>query len=477
MSQRGRGTHARGAGARRVRRPTPMALLALAALSLCPLASTRAQGIRITGATWLQSLDLRPLREDSIAALSVPGTESLRRAANGQLVRCLDGALYCFFATSGERRSTNPLLQDLGLSAWGLGEGVSAHAHVRLRASVGGAESLWPRLDDRFDALTAYVQWDRARARGRLGRLWATNGLGAYNYDGASVLLRRGAHSLEAYGGRALVQGLSAPYTSAAISAVDDLPPEDQGYLLGARLHYRPTDLTAVSAVVQRVIYADRSSLLSDRVALDATTRLMGTTLDGSLAYDLAGALLNEARIRLGRRLPLGVSAAIEGRRHRPFFELWTIWGAFSPIGFDEGRAELSWQGAGERVQLSTHGGYRRYSDDANGLVTLPLRGDGWRAGADATWLASERLTASAGYAVDLGFGAARSDAYGGARWTPNDRLQLGASVTGFQSIYEFRVGSGRVTARRGLPTASRPAHGDRRGTVSPSPDERCPGY
>lgn len=454
MTPRRRATRLRGASGRRVtfaaRAPHPpraarLTLLATAVLLSCPWGVALAQGVRITGATWLQSIDLRPLREDSVAASRAQGTGSVRRAPDGQPVQCLEGAAYCHFATNGARRITNPLLQDLGISAWGLGEGVSAHAHVRLRASVGGAESLWPRLDDRFDALTAYVQWERERARGRVGRLWATNGLGAYNYDGASVLLRRGAHALEAYGGRALVQGLSAPYTSSAIGAVDDLPPEEEGVLLGARLLLRPTDVTAITAVFQRVLYADRSSLVSDRVALDATTRLAGTTLDASLAYDVAGTVLNEARIRLGRRLPFGTSGAVEGRRHRPFFELWTIWGAFSPIGFDEGRAELSWQGAGARVQLAAHGGYRRYAADANGLASLPLRGNGWRAGGDATWLASERLTASAGYAVDLGFGAARTDVYGGTRWTPSERFHLGASLTGFQSIYEFRVGTGRV--------------------------------
>jgi len=445
MTRYDRRRRARRLVARQAVRAMVIAAGGSALLAAAPLATAGAQGVRITGATWLQSLDLRPLRQDSVAASTVGGSGSVRRAPDGQLVQCVEGSAYCYFATNGARRATNPLLQDLSVAAWGLGEGVSAHAHVRLRASVGGAESLWPRLDDRFDALEAYVQWDRTPVRGRLGRLWATNGLGATNYDGAALLMRRGAHSLEVYGGRALVQGLSAPYTSGAIGTVDDLPPEDQGYLLGARLRFRPTDLTAISAVFQRVIQADRASLLSDRVALDATTRLLGTTVDASLSYDLAGTMVNEGRVRVGRRLAPGMQGAVEARRHRPFFELWTIWGAFSPIGFDEGRGELSWRGMDERLQLSAHGAYRRYSDDTNGLASLPLRSDGWRAGGDASWLASERLTASAGYSVDLGFGASRSDVFGSARWTPNERLHLGASLSGFQSIYEFRVGTGRV--------------------------------
>lgn len=407
--------------------------------------SAAAQGVRISGTTWLQSIDLRPLRQDSVLASQASGTGLVRRAADGQLVQCPQGAAYCYFATSGARETTNPLLQDLSIAAWGLGEGISAHAHLRARASLGGERALWPRLDDHFDALEAYVQVDRRSGRARLGRLWATSGLGAYNFDGAALMLRRGANTIEAFGGRALVQGLNEPYTSAEIGAVDDLPPEDQGYLIGVRLRARPTDLSAISAAYQRVIFADRSSLYSERVALDGMTRVAGVALDASVTYDVAGEILNEARLRAARRLPLGLDGAIEGRRHRPFFELWTIWGAFAPIGFDEGRAELSWQAAGERLQLTANGGYRRYAEDHAGVNSLPLRADGWRAGIDATWLASEQLTASASYATDIGFGASRTDVSGGVRWTPHERVAVGATVSGFQSIYEFRVGTGRV--------------------------------
>lgn len=426
-------------------RPTLRWLAAATLASGVGVTPATAQGIRIAGTTWLQSIDLRPLRQDSVLASQVSGTGGARRTAAGQLVQCPEAAAYCYFATSGARETTNPLLQDLSIAAWGLGEGISAHAHLRARASVGGESALWPRLDDNFDALEAYVQVDRRLGRARLGRLWATSGLGAYNFDGGALMLRRGAHSIEAFGGRALVQGLNEPYTSAEIGAVDDLPPEDDGYLVGVRLRVRPSDLSAVSAVYQRVIAADRSSLYSERVALDGMTRLLGIALDGSVTYDVAGGILNEARLRAARRLLLGFDGAVEGRRHRPFFELWTIWGAFAPVGFDEGRAELSWRPGKERLQLTAHGAYRTYADDASGLSYLPLRSDGWRAGVEATWLASEQLAASANYATDIGFGASRTDVSGGVRWTPTERLSLGATVTGFQSIYEFRVGTGRV--------------------------------
>ncbi|MEP7381546.1 MAG: hypothetical protein ABI910_07660 [Gemmatimonadota bacterium] len=420
-----------------------LGMLACAAL-LAP-AAARAQGVRISGTTWLQSIDLHPLYPDSVSVVQVTGEGTSRRTADGRLAQCPAASLYCYFSTSGARETTNPLLQDLSLAAWGFGRGISAQAHVRARTSLGGSAARWPRMDDRFDALDAFVQVDRALGRARLGRQWASNGLGVYNFDGAALLLRRRAHSLEAYGGRALAQGLNESYRSAEIGAVDDLPPQENGYLVGLRLRLRPSDVSAVSMVYQRVITGDRSGLYSERVAFDATTRLHGLSLDGATTLDVAGHDVNEARLRASRSLPNGLRLSVEARRHRPFFELWTIWGAFSPVGFDEGRAEVGWRTAGARLQLAAHGAYRRYDDTGAGVDFLPLRSDGWRTGLDATWVASDRLVASASSAVDIGFGSSRSDASAGLRWRPSERLSLGSTLSAFQSIYEFRVGTGRV--------------------------------
>ncbi len=416
-------------------------LLALGAVST-PLV---AQGIRISGTTWVQSIDLRPLEQDSLLAAQVAGEGSSRRTSDGQLVQCPASSAWCFFSTSGARETTTPLLQDLSLAAWGLGRGVSAQAHLRARSALGGTAARWPRADDHLDALDAFVQVDRAAGRLRVGRQWATNGLGAYNFDGGALLLRRGAHSVEAYGGRALAQGLNETYRSAEIGAVDELPPDQNGNLVGVRLRLRPSDLTALSFVYQRVIAGDRSGLYSERVAADATTRLFGVVIDANSTFDVAGNDVNEARLRLSRTLPRALQLSLEARRHRPFFELWTIWGAFAPVAFDEARAELGWRGAAARLQLSAHGAYRKYEDTDADVGFLPLRTTGWRTGLDASWLFNDRLVASASTAADIGFGSSRSDANAGVRWRASERLSLGGSVSALQSIYEFRVGTGRV--------------------------------
>ena len=82
--------------------------------------------------------------------------------------------------------------------------------------------------------------------------------------------------------------------------------------------------------------FSDRAGLHSERAALDAVVRRGWATVEGSVEVDLAVRTVNEALLR-GWVTPwpaLGVG--VYGRRYRPFFELWTIWGAFNPVGFDE---------------------------------------------------------------------------------------------------------------------------------------------
>ena len=407
--------------------------------------SAGAQSGRITGVTWIQSVDLRPLVDDSVPIGMAEGDGPYRQLADGRLVRCIDGEPFCRFRRSGARATSMPVVQDLTAAAWGFGEGISLHTHVRARESLGRDDLLWPRAGDRFDALTAYLQMERSAWRARLGRQWATNSRGIYNFDGASLLARRGMWTGEAFGGRSLVAGLNESHTGGTLGTLDDLPPDEPAYLLGAKAALRFSGGQAVSAVYQRVLRTDRAALYSDRLAVDASAVVMKTTIEASYAHDLMSGSFTEARVRASKDLPRRMSAIVDVRRHRPFFEWWTIWGAFSPVAFDEARMIVGWRAANGRLSLDASGGYRQYDETSAGLESAPLRTDGWRAGLGAEWSPNERWLAYADYNVDIGFGASRSDAMGGFRWTPGERYTVGAFLSAFQNIYEFRVGTGRV--------------------------------
>ena len=403
-----------------------------------------AQGIRVTGVTTVQFVELRQLVMDSVAATAVPGTDQWRTTVDGAPALCLTDAVFCTFERSGNRISAAPLLQDLTVAAWGWREGLSFHANVRARSQLGGTDGLlYPRADDHFQTLDAFAELERTTWRGRLGRQWISSGLGTYSFDGANGLWRHDALTVEGWGGRALVAGLNDPYTSSQLAAVDNLPPPENGWLFGGRARYRPNALTAAALTYQRVLLSDRSGLYAERASLDASSREYGVTADAGLNYDVATGDWNEARLRIGTPSGRTLAYSVEARHSRPYFELWTIWGAFSPVGYDEVRSTVDWTRRGSPFSASLRGAYRGY-EDANTAVP-GFRTNGWRAGGDVRWQNEGALSAFSSYDVDIGSGAASTDVRAGARWDRSADLSFGADLAATQNIYEFRVGTGRI--------------------------------
>jgi hypothetical protein len=187
----------------------------------------------------------------------------------------------------------------------------------------------------------------------------------------------------------------------------------------------------------------------SDRLAADASWRALGGSADFSFAWDITQLQVNEARLHLARPLPNGFSASVEGRRYRPFFEAWTIWGAFSPVAFNEVRGDVTWRNRPGSLSIDARGAWRQYDETNAGLESAPLKDGGWRAGAGVEWTPREHWLTYADYDVDIGFGASRSDIVAGARWVPDESRWFGIAASGLQHIYEFRVGTGRIIGVR----------------------------
>ena len=133
---------------------------------------------------------------------------------------------------------------------------------------------------------------------------------------------------------------------------------------------------------------------------------------------------------------------SVEARHSQPFFELWTIWGAFAPVGFDEGRATLDWRPRGEPFSASFHFAFRKYEPTDAGIS---LQTSGWRAGGDANWRVRAALSAYGSYDVDIGNGASAADGRAGMRWTGKDGVMVGFEGSVTQTIYEYQIGTGRV--------------------------------
>jgi hypothetical protein len=404
-----------------------------------------AQSVRVVGTTHVRLVEFRPLVRDSVDAGETEGSALLRQMPDGRVVRCIPGEVFCHDVRPADPVSTVPAVQDLEVGAWGFGEGIRLFGHLRGRTTWGAAPVLRPAGGETFEVLAAYGELDRARFRVRAGRQWQVSGLGFYNFDGAAVSLRPGAGTvLEAYGGRSLVRGLNEPRTGSALAAVEALAPVDPGVLLGARARFRPTHRFSASAQYQVDFRADRRGLHSELAAADAVLRVGGASVEGSLELDVGAGALNQARLRM-RPPPVGrVAVHGELRRYRPYFELWTIWGAFSPVGFDEARAAATWAPPIRNLFVRADAAYRSYGDTGTSGVGA-FRSDGWGAGANVRWSPDAGWGLDAGYRVEAGFGAARREGQVGIERRFGDAGFLGVHGVAFQRAYEFRLEEGTV--------------------------------
>lgn len=423
------------------------AVLVLTALSTAPAAPAvlRAQSVRVTGATTFQYLDMRQSVTDSVPLGDVTGQGILRTAPDGNIVQCVTGDSVCRYLRAGSKVSTLPLLQDLTVSAWGLGRGVRVYARLRSRGVLSGADSIWPQEADHLDVMSAYAELNRSRFRVRAGRQFMVSGLGYYNYDGGSARVRVGrGFSVEGYGGRSLARGLNESLTSSALAAVEAFHPDKAAWLLGGRFSYR-AGAGSVSALYQREIRTDREGLYSERAALDGVYRTGWGELEGSIEADLASRVVNDATIRVRYDPSSRISLAAFARQYVPFFELWTIWGAFDPVGFRETGLTGSWHASGRLARIQTRFSYRRYPETHVDQVFGSYRDDGWRASVTGTLGLAPSWTAQGSYLVDIGFGAAKSQALLRVQRALHRGMYVAANATAFQTSYELRVPEGTV--------------------------------
>jgi hypothetical protein len=402
-----------------------------------------AQGIRWTATSVANYVELRPVTADSIPDSLATGTGLVRESDLG-LVTCPAGHDQCYFYRSLDRIHTIPFTQDVTGTAWGLGEGVSVYAHLRAATNLGGMTQLWTGAEDHFATLAAYVELNKEKWMARAGRQWLTSQLGVNNFDGASLAVRpaRGA-TLEVYGGRALVQGLSQPYTSGELAQADNIPPDDGGLIFGVTGSWRASPTNAVNAEYQRVIRADRAGFYSDRFSVDAVYAIAATVLTMQTQVDLATTAINEFDLRASRPFSARVGGSVEYRHSTPFFPLWTIWGVFAPVGFNEARGDGRWQSSDGKWWTTLGGGYRQYQDTHTGVGFLPLRDNGWTILATGGWRAGASFDVNGSYRRVIGPGAATSDGSAGVRWTRANDRWFGITASATQNIFEFRLANG----------------------------------
>ncbi len=401
-------------------------------------AATSAQGVRGELRITAASVDYRGVVRDTFPESEVPGDGITRRLPDGSIVVCVPGQ-NCYRYRAGSMITATPVTQDLALTAWPGWRGVSARTELRSRL---GSNAFWPRSDQKFEVLALSLDFDRNAYRVRVGRQDHLGGLGAIHFDGGSLLWKGlPGVRLEAFAGRSLGRGLFSPYSSSLLEETDALPPDRGAVLIGVEGRARPHRTLSASLVYQRELRTDRAGLYSERAGVDARWTPGPASVDLSGDLDVATGDWNEMKLRVGRSVTRAIDVAAEARRYRPFFELWTIWGAFTPVGYDEGRV-TGWFRPGGAITLEAGAAYRDYEDTATGAALAPIEGDAFRYHAGAAW-SDGPWTASVMARVDRGFAAYRGnvDVALGRRLGP--RTSLSVNGFGTEQFTEFRFGEG----------------------------------
>ncbi len=414
------------------RSPASLATLMLLAFTLPALG----QGVRGEVRVSSGFLEARPLVRDSLADADVPGTAVRRRLPDGTVATCILGN-FCRWFRADEVEEIFVTTQELLATGWTGIQGLSTRVHLRGRY---GSDEFWPQSTQEFETVSAYADYDRSDFRVRAGRQFRTDGLGYYNFDGASFLWRGwNPWWIEVYGGWSLARGLNASRSDDLVSRADVLAPDVGGLIFGAEAGGRLGRIGSGSVSYQREIRTDRLALITERLAFDARAFLNRTVVELSGEYDWAYNQLNELRLRVNTPITSRLEVVAEARHHSPFFELWTIWGAFSPVGFNEGRLTLAWSKPDLGLGIQGGGAYRDYDETNAGPANSTIRDDGWRAFANANWRGGPWF-ASGGYRAEAGFGAARfgGDLRAGRFFGDESYVALRGSRT--QTFGEFRL-------------------------------------
>jgi hypothetical protein len=422
--------------------PKPLLIL-IPALLAFP-AHGWSQGFNGKATTYVNYLQIRDIHLDSVPIGDVAGIGSQRTLEDGTRVSCSEE--YCEFYRSGDAIDVIPVLQDLELNVWTGITGLRAYAHVRARKPLGD-EVIWPRSRRSFEALTAYVEYGRSRFRAQAGRIWQTTALGFYNYDGGSLTIRLPSRlDLDFFGGRSLIRGLNQPHRTELISSVEPLGPEENTYLQGVHVRWSPLSAVGGTFTYQREAMIQSHDLYAERIAGTARVLVEKATLDMEVKYDLSKEETNLARISLSRPLFAGFRGTAEVKRYTPFFELWTIWGAFSPVGYDEARARLDWMRPDGRLAGYTYGSYQKYADThVEAPAGYEIRDNSWRWAVGGRYTVQENLTLAGEYRYDEGYGASRSGGDVSVQRSFGRDRYLAFQGTAFETFSEFQVGSGRV--------------------------------
>jgi hypothetical protein len=425
------------------------ALGLLAAAGAWPSAPASAQSWRLRFDASAQRVSFRGITPDSITEAQVQtGPDGGPVSPDGFAVNCY-GDGFCRFYRAGRVRRGIPASAMTDLTLWGLGvTGLSVRVSARTLTDLTG-DRLWPGTAPAFRLLEGYAEYVRGGLTARAGRMLEQSRLGnagTGGLDGARATWRFDRSGLEigAYGGWGLARGTTLPVTSPAVNPLADFQPGHHQVVGGALagLHLRALDALAEYRIegdpFTDYVVSERASLSLQARPAAPVRAVLGAD------YDLAQGHWGTADASLswnGSR----AWATLAGRHYQPFFDLWTVWGVFSPVPYNGVNGSLAVMPVRE-VRLRARGEWYRYEDAGVSVPEVTLEDRGWRWAVEAAVTASPRWTLQAAGHEEFGPGAASRGLEGGVTWRPRDGLDFSVQGGSLERPLELRFQDAGVT-------------------------------
>jgi hypothetical protein len=409
----------------------------------------RAQSWRVRFEASAQRVAFRGVTPDSVAETDVViGPTGGPVSPDGFAVTCL-GDGFCRYYRAGAIRRGLPASASTDLTMWGLGlAGLRLRVHARTLTDLTG-NRLWPGTSPSFRLVEGYAEYAREGLTAKLGRMLEQSrlgGSGAGGLDGIRAIYRWSAAGVEVggYAGWGLARGTVLPVTSPAVNPLAEFQPGRRQVVAGALagVHRGPLDL---EAEYRREVDTFTDYFVSERFAVSLQARPAPSfRVAAGADYDLAQGHWGSADVTLAYTRP-GIWATLGARHYRPFFDLWTVWGVFSPVPHNGVSGTVAVNPI-TRLQLQARAEWFRYEATETSTPTVTIEDRGWRWGLEAIVTVNPRWRLEAGAHREIQPGAASAGFNGRVTWSPNDAMRISAQGGSLERPLEFRFQDASVS-------------------------------
>lgn len=397
-----------------------------------------AQGYRLRLDSRIQGVSWRGIEYDSIPRAEAVSQENGGFVSpDGYSLTC--ETEWCHYSRAGAVVRGVPVVSVADLAVWGFGvPGLRLRLNARHSTDLGD-EASWPGTEPELQLVEGYAEYNHGSLTVQAGRQFLASRLGAYGLDGGRATWRPPSLRLDlsGYAGWGMARGTVLAVTSPAANPLDDFQPRDRQVAVGVDAGWNSAAGT-VRLEYRREVDPAVDYFVSERAAASfALQPLSRLNLTGGAAYDLAMGQWGSADATLSFMTPMA-TLSVGARRYLPFFDLWTIWGAFSPVAFH------AWHGAITATpvrQLTLHSRGERYQFEESGASSglVQVEDHGWRVESGAVWQPDSTWSIALGHQAEFGPGASSLGYDARVTWQPREDLTVIGNAATLRRPLELR--------------------------------------